>query len=226
MPAEPFILHSVCIFCLHSGFAFLLHSGFGCIFLAFWFCVFLCIRVLVAFFGAFWFCVFFAFGFWSHSFCILVLCFFCIRVLVAFFAFWFCVFFAFGFWLHFLVHSGFVFFFAFGFWSHSFCILVLCYFFCIRVLVAFIAFWFCVFFAFGFWLHFLHFDFVFVCFPGVIRLFVFCGCELLLGVLASAASGLVSFSFSVFRRSCHPALASFSVFHVFAAIAHACWLRV
>ena len=72
----------------------------------------------------------------------------------------------------------------------------------------------------------LHFDFVFVCFPGVIRLFVFCGCVLLLGVLASAASGLVSFGFSVFRRSCHLVLASFFVFHVFAVIAPACRLRV
>ena len=109
----------------------------------------------------------------------------------------------------FLLHSGFAFLFlhsGFG-----------------RILFAF---WFCVVVAFGFLLHFLHFDFVFSCFPGVIRLFVFCGCVLLLGVLASAASGLVSFSFSVFRRSCHLVLASFFVFHVFAVIAPACWLRV
>ena len=70
VPAEPFILHSVCIF-LHSGFAFFLHSGFGCIF--------------------------FAFGFWSHSFCILVLCFLAFGFWLFFFAFWFC----------FFLHSGF-----------------------------------------------------------------------------------------------------------------------
>ena len=126
-----------------------------------------------------------------------------------FFAFWFCVFFAFGSWLHFLfilvlrffcirvlvaffLHSGFVFFFGIRVLVALFLHSGFVFFFCIRVLVAF-----------------LHFDFVFVCFPGVIRLLVFCGCVFLLGVLASAASGLVSFSFSVFRKSCHLVFTSF-----------------
>ena len=128
-----------------------------------------------------------------HFFCILVLLFYCNRVLVAFF----------------LWHSGFAFFLLSGvgciFLHAGFAFLFLHSGFG-RIIFAF---WFCVVVAFGFWLHFLHFDFVFVCFFGVIPLFAFCGCVLLLGVLASAASGLVSFSFSAFRRSCHLVLARF-----------------